>query len=368
MSQTTTNIGRLQIADPDLGYDTLDGGTALHAQLRTNFTAFSNHLAHRYLSTTLANGASTTITHNFGLNLTRLKVQIWESGVLRSDAQVAADYTIAESGGSSTSAITITNSSGGSKTFVALVFGGKLGINEADFDEGASINIGGSISSSEFRTYADGPLILNYDPSGVGNDHQTTVQRGSGQVANAVISLPVTTSTVATLALTETLSNKTLAQPAFTASSVAAGSLAATGAWTLGPTTGAGAGTTTDGIEHKIYGVLNIKPSTGATAGAGGDDIDFDFNMPFVTHATYLIWGHVYDIATPTKAQTQIWLAVEVSSGTFGVVSIGTLTYGTGTSFATTPLFSRSSDVVTVTLSTTHTGTGTVRCSLLRQG
>lgn len=210
MSQTTTNIGRLSVADPDLGYDTLDGGTNLHTQLRGNFTKFSDHLMWRYLSTTLADSASTTITHNFGFNLAKLKVLIWESGILRTDAQVAADYTIAESGGSSTTAIVVTNVSGGSKTFVAAVFGGKYGINSSDFDPACSIDTTGNIRATELRTLGN-DLVLNHDAAGSGADWTLTIRRqSSGMSAAAIISLPTATSTLATLALTETLSAKTL--------------------------------------------------------------------------------------------------------------------------------------------------------------
>lgn len=210
MSQTTTNIGRLSIADPDRGYDTNDGGVNLHAQLRTNFTAFSDHLVGRYLTTTLANTASATITHNFGLNLTKLKVLIWEGGVLRTDAQVAADYTIAESGGSSTTAIVVTNVSGGSKTFKAVVLGMKLGINSSDFDPACSIDTTGNIRAAELRTTGN-DLVLNHDAAGSGADWTATLRRpSSGMSAAAVVTLPTATATLATLALAETLSSKTL--------------------------------------------------------------------------------------------------------------------------------------------------------------
>ena len=210
MTQSTTNVGRMSVADPDLGYDTLDGGTALHAQLRGNATKFADHIMDRYVSTTLANGANTTITHNFGLNLARLKVQIWESGVLRSDAQVAADYTIAESGGSSTTAIVVTNSSGVSKTFVAVVHGGKLGVNSGDFDAACSIDTTGNVRAAELRTTGN-DVVLNHDASGAGADWTSTIRRpSSGMSAAAVITLPPATSTLATLALAETLAAKTL--------------------------------------------------------------------------------------------------------------------------------------------------------------
>lgn len=208
MSQTTTNVGRLSVADPDLGFDTNDGGTALQAQLRTNVTKFSDHLIARYATTTLANTASTTITHNFGLNLTKLKVLIWESGVLRTDAQVAADYTIAESGGSSTTAIVITNASGGSKTFKVVVLGMKLGINSSDFDPAVSIDTSGNVRAAELRTTGE-DLVLNHDAAASGADWKGTVRRpSSGMTAAAVWTMPLSTTTIVGTDVQATLTAK----------------------------------------------------------------------------------------------------------------------------------------------------------------
>lgn len=210
MSQTTTNVGRSQLPDPDLGFDTLDGGTALHAALRANFTALSNNDMWRYVSVTLANGATSTLTHNFGLNLTKLKYIVFEGGVQRTAAQVAADYGIAESGGSSTTAIVITNNSGGSKTLLFCLFGGKMGLEAADFDAACSIDTTGNIRAAELRTTGE-DIVINHDASGAGADWKSTIRRPStGMAAAAIITLPTATSTVATKELAEVLALKTL--------------------------------------------------------------------------------------------------------------------------------------------------------------
>lgn len=208
MSRTTTSVGRAALPDPDLGFDTLDGGTDLHTQLRSNVTALSDDLIARYATTTLANTASLTVTHNFGLNLTKLKLLIWESGVLRTAAQVAADYTIAESGGSSTTAIVITNASGGSKTFKVVVLGMRLGIVAADFDAAVSVATTGNVEATELRADGD-DIVWNYDAAGSGADWKGTARRpSSGMTAAAVWTWPKATCNILGDSIQATVSNK----------------------------------------------------------------------------------------------------------------------------------------------------------------
>lgn len=119
MSQTTTNVGRAQFAHPDLGYDTNDGGVNLQAALGSLWTQVSNHLPTRYTGdVTLANTASTSVTHNFNLALVKLKVFIFVAGNQLTQAQVAAQFSITQT---SVNVIAIQNISGSSKTFQALI-------------------------------------------------------------------------------------------------------------------------------------------------------------------------------------------------------------------------------------------------------
>lgn len=59
---TTTNVGRIPVAHPDLGHQ---GGSALHTKVANMWTAVSNHIDSRYFEFSLANGANTDLTHNF---------------------------------------------------------------------------------------------------------------------------------------------------------------------------------------------------------------------------------------------------------------------------------------------------------------
>lgn len=132
MTRTTTAVGRAQLPHPDLNYDTDDGGTQLHDALASIWTSVSNHLPSRWTGDiTLANTATTTVTHNFNLAIAKLKVIIFESGTQLTAAQVTAAYTIAQV---SVNAISIQNTSGGPKTFQAMIFAMRYGIVAADAD------------------------------------------------------------------------------------------------------------------------------------------------------------------------------------------------------------------------------------------
>jgi hypothetical protein len=144
--------------------------------------------------------------------------------------------------------------------------------------------------------------------------------------------------------------------------------LAGTGAVTLGPDTGAGSGTTTDALEHIFNGSINVKPNTG-TAPTDGGDVDCDFIVPYVAGGIYLISQAVYSNSNAANCQTKIYLAIEKTSGQFTVSTMGTTTGGTGVTIQADPLFSRSGDVLTITISTDHTGvTGSIRQGIIRFG
>lgn len=118
MTQTTTQVGRQKLLHPDLGYDVTDLGVALQAALALMWTTVSNDLSSVWTgSITLQASGSTTVTHNFGLNLVKLKVIMFESGVQLMEGTRDLSYTLAEV---DTNSFTITNSTGGPRTFNAL--------------------------------------------------------------------------------------------------------------------------------------------------------------------------------------------------------------------------------------------------------
>ena len=91
--------------------------------------------------------------------------------------------------------------------------GASLGANTLTLG-GASttISIPGTFAAATLGTTADS-FVINTDAALSANDWKTTIARGATQLSDATISLPIATSSLATLALAETLSNKTLVTP-----------------------------------------------------------------------------------------------------------------------------------------------------------
>lgn len=98
-----------------LGFDTITGkplglnGVSLTSSQRTG-------------PYTLSNGASQDVVHNLDCNLTEIAVYILESDIFLTQDQQSV-YTIVEKTGSEQNAITVTNNSGGSKTFEVYIVG-----------------------------------------------------------------------------------------------------------------------------------------------------------------------------------------------------------------------------------------------------
>lgn len=120
---TSTQYGRAKISWPDYAHE---GGTALHTKITNSIDAIADHLGQRWFGPiTLADTASQDLAHNFDMNLSELDVRIVESDVILTLEQQSV-YTIAEKTGNEKNEITITNNSGGSKTFDVYVFGYSL--------------------------------------------------------------------------------------------------------------------------------------------------------------------------------------------------------------------------------------------------
>jgi hypothetical protein len=120
---TSTTVGRDELLHPDLGHD---GGSGLWNKVNTMFTKISDSLTVQYFGPfTVADTASQDVVHNFGMNLVDIDCRILESGVVLTQEQQAV-YGISEKVGNTTKALTITNNSGGSKTFSVYAIGFSL--------------------------------------------------------------------------------------------------------------------------------------------------------------------------------------------------------------------------------------------------
>lgn len=123
MPNTTTELGRLKLAHPDLGYQ---GGSTLHELASTLYTKLSDNIDSRYAEySSVANSAVTTVEHNLGVALTAANVLLY-TGTGTSKTAIAnptaSGWTIAATTGFTTTKVDITApSTGGPHTFsVAL--------------------------------------------------------------------------------------------------------------------------------------------------------------------------------------------------------------------------------------------------------
>lgn len=120
---TTTSAGRAGLAHPDLGHD---GGSGLWNKVHTMFQKISDSLAIQWFGPfTVANAGTQDVIHTFDMNLVDLEVHILESDVVLTQEQQSV-YGIAEKSGDEKDALTITNNSGGAKTFDVYVMGFSL--------------------------------------------------------------------------------------------------------------------------------------------------------------------------------------------------------------------------------------------------
>jgi len=210
MANNTTPYGRQNVQWPDLGSSP---GATLHGQVTAGIAYLSNNITARWSgSLTLAAGATVQITHNFGASLSALKIFVVESGAVLTEALQNASYTFTEI---STSVVQVQNTTAGSKTFQVYIFPSKLNIRAADLDAAITITTTGNVTAANIKATTtlktdDDNLELNSNAAGTGTDYKATITRGGSQSANATITLPSSTSTLATLAGTETLTNKTV--------------------------------------------------------------------------------------------------------------------------------------------------------------
>jgi hypothetical protein len=120
---TTTAAGRAQLAHPDLGHD---GGTLLWNKVQALFAKVGDSLATQWFGPfTVADTASEDLTHNFDMAVEDLDIRIVENDVLLTLEQQSV-YSITGKTGNLKNAVTITNNSGGSKTFDVYILGFNL--------------------------------------------------------------------------------------------------------------------------------------------------------------------------------------------------------------------------------------------------
>jgi len=137
MAQTTTELGRIKVLNPDKGYDTEDGGDALHAVLTALYKTFSDNCGLRYTGeVVLADTATVQIEHNFGMSLAQMKVLFFDASLEAKKISVwNTQFTITEIDGDT---IEIENVSGSSQTFYMVILPYKPNILWDDYDKSAA--------------------------------------------------------------------------------------------------------------------------------------------------------------------------------------------------------------------------------------
>lgn len=203
MVTTSTEYGRGKIFWPDFAHE---GGTTLHSKVVGTFAdkygveTISDYLSHVwYGATTLSNSATQNFVHNYGLAVGELIVGIWESGVLQTSAQIAANYTIAQV---STSTISVTNISGGSKTFDIGIKPYHAGLIVNQNDEISNLGISATVGSNALTIalkVADGstnPSASNFVKIAF---RSSTATSGSYSYAKAVAATSLVVSSGSTL-------------------------------------------------------------------------------------------------------------------------------------------------------------------------
>lgn len=113
---TTSPYGRSQVQWPDLGSP---AGAPLHTEVTDGVKFLSDNLLGRWSgSQAILPAGSYTLTHNFNLTLANLRVRLYEAGAELSEADVTADFTIAQV---SANAISVTNDDVATRTVQVYV-------------------------------------------------------------------------------------------------------------------------------------------------------------------------------------------------------------------------------------------------------
>lgn len=159
---TTTDVGRLNLAHPDLGHV---GGSTLHTKVRNAWEKISNNMNSRLLTVdALADSASASLGHDFNVDFFDLTITVYErnTGTGELTVKLASGIDIAPTLANEKNSITITNNTGSAKdlgvlvvhsgTVVASGGGGTTNLNPspnavAGVDTGATNDVGDYIDS-----------------------------------------------------------------------------------------------------------------------------------------------------------------------------------------------------------------------------
>ena len=131
MANTTTAVGRLQLAHPDLGGD---GGVTLHTQVRSAWTRIADNMNSRfYIKEDLLDSTSQDFEHNFKCAFDQLNILLYSyddvtenlTRIVSGGSPDLDDFTIVATPGALTTQIRVTNNTGSTQDIALVVTHGK---------------------------------------------------------------------------------------------------------------------------------------------------------------------------------------------------------------------------------------------------
>jgi hypothetical protein len=127
MPNTTTEVGRIKLLHPDLGYD---GGSPLHALVRNAWTKLGDSIDSRFFTAdALGDGSSVDLEHNFKTDFTELRINLYErdtvtgelTKIVSEGAPDFDDFTIVATPGSLTTQVRVTNNTGSAQDIAVVI-------------------------------------------------------------------------------------------------------------------------------------------------------------------------------------------------------------------------------------------------------
>lgn len=141
MPTTTTQVGRLKLIHPDLGYD---GGVPLHTLVRNAWTKLSDVINSRFFTVdALLDGSSADFEHNFKTSFSELRINLYQrdtgtgelTRVVAGGVPDLADFTIIATPGALTTQVRVTNNTGAPQDIAIIVVHGKGAEKLDDLDD-----------------------------------------------------------------------------------------------------------------------------------------------------------------------------------------------------------------------------------------
>ncbi len=141
MPNTTTNVSRLKLVHPDIGYE---GGVALHTFIRNGWTKLGDNINSRFfVKTDLADSASQDFEHNFLCDFSELNVLLYAYDEITSELTRITqggtpdrdDFTIEATPAAEKSQLRVTNNTGSTQDIAIVVVQGRGAEKLNDLDD-----------------------------------------------------------------------------------------------------------------------------------------------------------------------------------------------------------------------------------------